>query len=46
MTVSQILSYVMSIINQFGVMPYIQAGFILILAVAGIGAVVTLVRNR
>lgn len=46
MTVSQILSYVMSIITQTGMMPFIMAGLVIVLAGVGIGVLLRVLSRQ
>lgn len=46
MNVSQILSYVMALIDQLGLTPYIQASIVLVLAGIGISSLISVLKNR
>lgn len=46
MTVSQVLSYAMALIEQMGLMPYIQGAIIIVLASIGLGAIISVLRKN
>jgi hypothetical protein len=46
MTVSQILSYAMAILQQTGLMPFVQAGVVIVLAGVGLGVLIRVLNRQ